>query len=168
MSENDGAVADAKQTDRTVAADADGHALDDSLGFLVNVIARYMRAALEERLKEYEITSTQWVVLQGIAESDMMKQTELGRRVELDNATITRQVDRLEQAGLIRRNQTDEDRRTQLISLTAKGRGLLPKLNEQANEVNRIARRRIRTSRMNRLLADLRLIHDNLRDNSSH
>ncbi|GBE29827.1 MAG TPA: MarR family transcriptional regulator [Bacteroidetes bacterium] len=141
------------------------HSLDESLGFLLNTVARMMRGALEDRLKQYNVTSMQWVVMQTISECEVMNQTAVAKRVEIDNPTMTRQVDRLEEAGLLKRRPDKEDRRTQLLSLTAKGCKLLSSINDVANEVNRLASTRISNARLNKLIEDLHIIHKNLSPN---
>ena len=94
-----------------------------------------------------------------------MNQTAVAKRVEIDNPTMTRQVDRLEEAGLLKRRPDKEDRRTQLLSLTAKGCKLLSSINDVANEVNRLASTRISNARLNKLIEDLHIIHKNLSPN---
>ncbi len=67
----------------------------------------------------------------GIAEQDLIKQlavndggitlSELARRVYLSRAGMTKMIDRLEGAGLVRRVRSDADRRVISAVLTAKG-----------------------------------------------
>lgn len=67
----------------------------------------------------------------GIAEQDLIKQlaindgeitlSELARRVFLSKAGMTKMIDRLEGAGLVRRVRSDADRRVISAVLTAKG-----------------------------------------------
>lgn len=48
--------------------------------------------------------------------------TQLSRILAIDNSAITGLVDRLEKAGLAKRNANPEDRRTFLIRITKKGK----------------------------------------------
>jgi DNA-binding MarR family transcriptional regulator len=48
--------------------------------------------------------------------------SELGRIVGVDNSAMTGLVDRLEKAGLVRREAKREDRRALLIRITPEGR----------------------------------------------
>ena len=54
-----------------------------------------------------------------------LKMTELARRVMMSPSGVTRVVDRLVQAGLIRRDRIDDDARVMLANLTARGREAL-------------------------------------------
>ena len=47
--------------------------------------------------------------------------TTVGRQVQLSAATVSRIIDRLETAGLVRRERTADDRRKVLLTLTAAG-----------------------------------------------
>ncbi len=141
-----------------------GSELDKSLGFMVNILARSMKTVLENKLKEYGVTLTQWLVLQGVSELDEGKQTELGKKLDLDNATITRNLDRLEDVDLLKRSQVEGDRRAQSLSLTPKGMRLLPKLNDAANDVNKLAGKGIRIAEVRKLVSDLTTMRKNIEE----
>lgn len=67
----------------------------------------------------------------GVAEQDLIKQlavnegeitlSELARRVFFSKAGMTKMIDRLERAGLVRRRRSEADRRVICAILTAKG-----------------------------------------------
>jgi MarR family transcriptional regulator for hemolysin len=61
-----------------------------------------------------------------------MTQTELAFELELEQATLVRLLDRMEQNGLIERRPDPGDRRAKLISLTSHGK-------EQADFVRSLA-----------------------------
>ncbi len=63
--------------------------------------------------------------------------SEIGREVGLSASAVTQVVDGLESRGLIERTSLNEDRRTRIIQLTAKGRQLM-RLHEEA-QLARIA-----------------------------
>ena len=54
--------------------------------------------------------------------------TALARIIPVDAAAISRQLDKLQQRGLVRRRRLRSDRRTVRIELTDSGRELVPKL----------------------------------------
>jgi len=95
--------------------------LKESLGFLVNGLARVMRMELENRLRDVGLTPTMWTVMMSLGENNGQSQTDLSRRTFLDNATITRALDLLEAKGLIERNRDLDDRRVQIVTLTTAG-----------------------------------------------
>jgi DNA-binding MarR family transcriptional regulator len=64
------------------------------------------------------------MVLGFLTEEDQITSSELGRRTELDSATLTGILDRLEAAGYLERKSNPDDRRSIHIHLTAKGKAL--------------------------------------------
>jgi DNA-binding MarR family transcriptional regulator len=69
------------------------------------------------------VTATQAMVLRFLFDRDEVNSSELGSRTELDSATLTGILDRLEAAGIIERRPNPTDRRAIHIHLTGKGRG---------------------------------------------
>lgn len=68
------------------------------------------------------VSPVQGLVLISLAEEDRTTSAHLGQRVQLDSATLTGIIDRLEKSGLLERQKNPDDRRAILICLTEKGR----------------------------------------------
>ncbi len=79
---------------------------------------------LNQKVAEMNITPVQAMVLGFLNEEDGITASELGKRTELDSATMTGIVDRLEAAGLVERRGHPADRRSIEIHLTERGRTL--------------------------------------------
>jgi DNA-binding MarR family transcriptional regulator len=79
---------------------------------------------LTQRVAELNLTSVQAMVLGFLTEEDQISSSELGKRTELDSATLTGILDRLEAAGFLERKSNPDDRRSIHIHLTPKGRSL--------------------------------------------
>jgi DNA-binding MarR family transcriptional regulator len=62
------------------------------------------------------------MVLGFLTEEDQITSSELGKRTELDSATLTGILDRLEAAGYLERKSNPDDRRSIHIHLTPKGK----------------------------------------------
>ena len=73
---------------------------------------------------ELGITPGQMTVLYTLYKGDGIAITELGKKVFLDNSTLTGLIDRLEKLGLVYRAATPEDRRCYYIYLTDKAKKL--------------------------------------------
>ena len=57
-----------------------------------------------------------------------LRQVELAERVLLSNSGLSRLIDRIEKAGLVRRTACDTDRRSFYIELTLEGREMLERM----------------------------------------
>lgn len=90
------------------------------------------RVALHSRqlLKETGLTLPQVLTLRALGEMDGGKttQAELSRALQLTQPTVTGIIDRLERAGLVKRERSLTDRRKVAVSLTETGRGRLQSL----------------------------------------
>src|SRR4051812_24822674 len=85
-----------------------------------------MAGRLHRFFEERGITGAQFGVLRCVADAgpDGLMLSDLSRRLLVTCGTITGVVDRLEQAGHIRRERRAEDRRVILARLTPEGRAL--------------------------------------------
>lgn len=113
--------------------------LNESLGFLVNALARLMRNELEDRLRDVDLTPTTWSVLMALVEEDGLSQTDLARKILLDGATMTRALDQLEIKHYIVRVRAEGDRRVQTVLLTREGRTAADGAAQIGAEINAFA-----------------------------
>lgn len=72
----------------------------------------------------FELTSVQFVALDGIAQQPGIDQASLAASISFDRATIGGVIDRLEQKGLVTRVVSVQDRRARLLQLTPGGEQL--------------------------------------------
>ncbi len=79
---------------------------------------------LSQKVAELNLTPIQALVLGFLHAEDQITSSELGRKTDLDSATLTGILDRLEAAGFIERKNNPEDRRSIHIHLTPKGTAL--------------------------------------------
>jgi len=92
---------------------------------------------LNLKVSGLNITPVQAMVIGFLSEQDQVMAGELGKKVELDSATLTGILDRLEAAQLIERKGNPDDRRSVKIHLTRQGQETgreARKLIEEANK----------------------------------
>jgi DNA-binding MarR family transcriptional regulator len=75
-----------------------------------------------QKVSALNLTATQAMVLRFLIDRDEVTSGELGSRAELDSATLTGILDRLDTAGIAERRPNPTDRRTIHIHLTEKGK----------------------------------------------
>ena len=92
--------------------------------------AALLNDAFEQMLKPYGITGTQYNVLRILrgAGTDGLCRNEVRDRLVTRMPDVTRLLDRMENAGLIIRERSTEDRRQVSTQLTAEGRRLVDDL----------------------------------------
>lgn len=98
--------------------------------FAVEVVetARAIRRDFDRRAAVLGSTRAQWRVLAKLSRRDGQKQIELAEAVDVEPITLSRMVDRLQEAGYVERRQDDADRRVWRIHLTDKARPILEEL----------------------------------------
>ena len=102
--------------------------LDRNLGFLLHDVARLMRKRFEQNARALGLTRSQCQVLAHLARHDGIQQSSLAEILEVEPITLTRIVDRLEEAGLVERQAHAKDRRIRLLHLTPAARPLLAEI----------------------------------------
>lgn len=105
--------------------------LENQFCFPLYAAARQVTALYTPYLRELGLTYTQYIVFLVLWEKDGISVGELGRKLYLDNGTLTPLLKKLEAAGYLIRTREKEDERVVTVSLTDAGRAL----KEQAQEI---------------------------------
>lgn len=98
--------------------------VEESLGYVVNHVAKLFARWKTICLTEHGIGPGQWPVLMFLWVEDGQSQRDLCRQVMVEDATMVRTLDRMERDGLVQRVRNTQDRRQINIFLTEKGRML--------------------------------------------
>ena len=93
-------------------------ALMDEVAELYAIVLRTSRRV---RDGDEAMTATQRLALIEVANAGPMRPNLLARRMDTTPATVTRAVDALEDAGFVRRVESEDDRRGILVAVTPKG-----------------------------------------------
>jgi DNA-binding MarR family transcriptional regulator len=96
-----------------------------NIGFLLHDVARLMRKRFEQNARELGLTRSQCQVLAHLSRHEGIQQSNLAEILEVEPITLTRIVDRLEEAGLVERRAHPTDRRVRLLRLTKSAHPLL-------------------------------------------
>lgn len=103
----------------------------------IGAVTRQWQAAMDVKLRSHGLTHVRWITLWRIAEaSTMLNQTDLARKVGIECSTLVRQLDALEQRGLIER-VVDTDRRARLIRLTPAAYPIITLIKDLATDLGR-------------------------------
>ena len=109
---------------------------DETIGWLVYK-ARYMlKKRLQNKLKDFGISSEQWSVINEVHIKNGCNQITLAEILLKDGATITRILNILESKQLITRENSSNDKREFLIYLTEKGNELYDEVLQVVSENN--------------------------------
>ncbi len=103
---------------------------DKSFGLLVSDIGRLLRKLFDGRIREKTgLSSAQWAVLLQLRLEDGLTQIKLAEMVEIEQSSLVRHLDNLEQMGLIKRVPA-ADRRINNIHLTPASGDIFKKVSD--------------------------------------
>lgn len=138
--------------------------LDDSFGYLINLVAQRLRYELHQAFQRhgYDITPEQWAILNRLWEEEGLSQVDLAERTFKDKPGTTRILVLLEKKGVILRRPDESDRRILRVFLTKTGRDLKDKLIPCAQEVLAMSAKNLTKAEMVQLKSVLHQILRNL------
>jgi DNA-binding MarR family transcriptional regulator len=99
--------------------------LQSTLGYQLIQLMHIHRLLADRALNIIGVYAGQEMLLLHLAEHDAQRPTELAALMGVEPPTITRMIQRMENAGLVERRADPQDRRAALICLTEQGRSLI-------------------------------------------
>ena len=142
--------------------------VDMNFLFTLAELQRLLRVYADKEAARYGITRAQWAVLAKIDRQEGMKQSELAEQMEMQPITLTRLIDKLCDNGWIERRGDQNDRRVNRLYLRKAARPLLGKLAGLRSELTATALDGINPADAHRLLDQLDLIKENVRNAIQH
>src|SRR5438128_7181515 len=107
----------------------------ETLPFEIGETAHALRRAFDRRAVGLGVTRAQWKVLFKLTRTPELRQIELADMLEIEPITLTRIIDRLQEAGLVERTRDPDDRRAWRLHVTAKAEPLVERLKAVAGEL---------------------------------
>jgi DNA-binding MarR family transcriptional regulator len=122
----------------TEIVSSDGRPFDrkQSLGYLVNQLARLFAQRLERRLATHGAPLGQFPLLLVLWEEEGLTQSEIARRLGFEQPTVANTLKRMIRDGLIETVPDPANRKQVLVTLTEKARQLRGPLTAEARAVN--------------------------------
>jgi DNA-binding MarR family transcriptional regulator len=105
----------------------------ETLPFEIGETAHALRKSFDRLAVGLGVTRAQWKVLFRLERQPGLRQIELADKLDIEPITLSRIVDRLEEAGLVERVADPADRRAWRLHVTAKAQPLIEKLRSVAD-----------------------------------
>lgn len=116
---------------------APGAVLDGPVSHAISRVARLHRIAAGRALRDLGLHPGQEFLMMHLWDSGAVRQSELIKAVGLDPSTVTKMLQRLEQAGHVRRRPDPADRRASLVEATDTSCALLVEVRRAWGELER-------------------------------
>lgn len=102
----------------------------------MSIIVRYCRTFAERKLKEFDLSFGEQIILMFLSMHKDVNQETISKRYMIDKGMVAKTLNRLEQKDFIMRKQNPDNKRENIISLTQKGTGILDYMNTVLKEWN--------------------------------
>ena len=104
----------------------------------LSVILRYCRNFFEKRLREFDLTFGEQVIIMFLSRNEEVNQDAISKRYMIDKGMVAKTLNKLETKGFILREQNPDNKRENIISLTQKGVDILNNIKSIIDEWNEI------------------------------
>ena len=110
--------------------------LEDHLGYWLRYVSNQVSHSFALRVQRRGVTVAEWVFLRQLFDNPQ-KPNVLAESMGMTRCAISKLADRLLGKGLIARTEDSQDGRSHILSITARGRRLVPLLAAEADENDR-------------------------------
>ena len=132
---------------------------EDCIVFLLAKAYQKAHSAFKQKLTPFGITPVQHLILAVLAEKEYVSPAEISDQIAMDGATLSGALERMAEAGLIKKEENPEDRRSIRVSLTSRAKKMRVDLAEQRKAINEELTARLSLEErllLKRLLKDLK------------
>lgn len=110
----------------------------ENMSYLLIKSSRFLKGALDRRLQEYDVTATQFSVLNQISyKNGNITSAEVADHLESDRPTISGVINRLVKSGLVEKVENPDDRRSVYLKLNQETLKLVDEIRDVSDQVNR-------------------------------
>jgi DNA-binding MarR family transcriptional regulator len=102
--------------------------LSSHLGYWLRHVSNHVSQAFARKLEAEGVTVAEWVVLRELYDVDVLGPSRLAEKMGLTRGAVSKLANRLIAKRLVRREESDDDRRAHFLALTADGRAIVPRL----------------------------------------
>ena len=107
--------------------------LETHLGYWLRMVSNAVSQSFARRVEAEGVTVAEWVFLRMLWDIDPVAPSLLAGRMGMTKGAISKLADRLIGKALVERRADPVDGRAQILSLTAAGRALVPRLADLAD-----------------------------------
>ncbi len=118
--------------------------LRDSIGYRISLVATTIKTNFTKLLQPIcGVAAEQYATLKIISEDNEVTQTQIAELLGKDKTTVGRSIDSLLKKGLLIREDVQNDKRANRISLTPKAEQILKSAIPMARKFNEVVRRKL-------------------------
>ncbi len=109
--------------------------IDEQLAETLHSVAHAWRNELDRRLRPLGFSHSRWLLLLHLSRHDGCTHCELAQHMGIEAATLVKQVDHMEQEGLLKRCASETDRRVKHLQLSDAGKKAVEIIRSSASDL---------------------------------
>lgn len=110
---------------------------DEQFAESLHFVAHVWQNELDRRLRPYGFSHSRWLLLLHLSRHDGCTHCELAQHIGIEAATLVRQVDHMEEEGLLKRCGSETDRRVKHLYLSTSGKNAVERIWSSAAELRK-------------------------------
>ncbi|WP_078592725.1 MarR family winged helix-turn-helix transcriptional regulator [Evansella clarkii] len=138
--------------------------MDELVGYHLGMAAHLIQNHYNKKLAEHGLTAAQSRVLYILNQHEKLMQAELQKRLYIQASTMNGIIDTLLKKELITKDDSKEDRRSKVISITAAGQYLEEKLSNEVYEIEESLLKGFSPEEQQLFLSWIKRMRENLQD----
>jgi len=111
--------------------------LEAHLGYWLRFVSNQVSHNFDRKLAALDVSVAEWVVLRELFDGEGRVPSVLAKAIGMTRGAVSKIMGRLEAKSLLTRSTNERDRRFQAVTLSARGRALVPRLAALADQNDR-------------------------------
>ncbi len=136
--------------------------IQNILGYLLNTSARFIKRKMDKELETYNITTSQWAILKLLDSKKQLTQAQIADALLGDRSTAGTVIFKLIEKEYVEKNLASDDRRSYVVRLTPKAKGIIENIEKKAEDLSTLALKGLGEDEINVLFRSLKKIISNL------
>ncbi len=136
--------------------------IENILGYLLNTSARFIKRKMDRELEIYNITTSQWAILKLLDSKNELTQAQIADALLGDRSTAGTVIFKLIEKEYVEKNLDSIDRRSYIVRLTPKARGIIKDIEKKTEDISALALNGLAECDINILFQSLKKIITNL------
>lgn len=108
--------------------------LTDHIGYGMRLVSNHVSHSFARKLESKGVTTAEWVLLRVLYDSEALAPSRAAAQMGMTRGAISKLADRLIDKRMLTRAENPDDKRAHSLSLTDKGRRLVPELARIADQ----------------------------------
>ena len=113
--------------------------MHNTLGYLLNTSARFIKRKMDKNLERYNLTTSQWAVIKLLSKKRELTQAQIAEKLNSDRATAGTVITNLYEKKYVNKVIDEKDSRSYLISLTEKAKDIVKEIDLIVEDVTKEA-----------------------------